>query len=57
MRDIGTLDMRVGFNQTQIANDGSGVISEQGAYRTFQDGNRLIMLAKPKPQVIQQMAA
>jgi hypothetical protein len=57
MRDIGTLDMRIGFNQTQLANDGSGVISEQGAYRTFQDGNRLIMLAKPKPQVIQQMAA
>ena len=57
MRDIGTLDMRVGFNQTQIANDGSGVISEEGVYRTFQDGNRLIMLAKPKPQVIQQTAA
>jgi hypothetical protein len=57
MRDIGTLDMRVGFNQTQIANDGAGVISEEGIYRTFQDGNRLIMLAKPKPQVIQQMAA
>ena len=57
MRDIGTLDMRVGFNQTQIANDGSGVISEEGIYRTFQEGNRLIMLAKPKPQVIQQTAA
>jgi hypothetical protein len=57
MRDIGTLDMRVGFNQTQIANDGSGVISEEGIYRTFQEGNRLIMVAKPKPQVIQQTAA
>ena len=57
MSDIGTLDMRVGFNQTQIANDGSGVISEEGIYRTFQEGNRLIMVAKPKPQVIQQTAA
>ena len=57
MRDIGTLDMRVGFNQTQLANDGSGVMSEQGTYRTYQDGNRLIMVAKPKPQVIQQQAA
>jgi len=47
MRDIGTLDMRIGFNQTQIAEDGAGVISEQGVYRTYQHGNKLIMLARP----------
>jgi len=47
MRDIGTLDMRMGYNQTQTANDGAGVISQQGHYRTYQHGNRLIMLARP----------
>ena len=47
MRDIGTLDMRIGFNQTQIAEDGAGVMSEQGHYRTYQHGNKLIMLARP----------
>lgn len=47
MRDIGTLDMRVGYNRTQIANDGAGVISDQGFYRCYQDGNKLIMLARP----------
>ncbi len=52
MRDIGTLDMRIGFNQTQIGNDGAGVMSEQGTYRTYQNGNKLIMLARPNPGVI-----
>ena len=47
MRDIGTLDLRMGYNQTRIANDGSGVISQQGQYRCYQHGNRLIMLARP----------
>jgi hypothetical protein len=47
MRDIGTLDMRMGYNQTRIANDGAGVISEQGKYRTYQHGNKLVMLARP----------
>jgi len=47
MRDIGTLDLRIGCNQTQIANDGAGVISEQGHYRTYQHRNKLIMLARP----------
>ncbi|MHC4887308.1 MAG: hypothetical protein ACYTGH_19700, partial [Planctomycetota bacterium] len=45
--EIGTLDMRVGFNDTRIANDGAGVISTQGYYRTYQSKNRLIMLARP----------
>jgi len=54
MRDIGTLDMRIGFNQTQIGDDGSGVITEQGTYRSYQQGNRLVMLAKPRPDVIKQ---
>jgi len=56
MRDIGTLDMRIGFNQTQLGNDGAGVITEQGTYRSYQQGPRLIMLAKPQPQVIKQRA-
>jgi hypothetical protein len=47
MRDIGTLDLRMGYNQTRIANDGSGVISQQGQYRCYQHTNRLIMLARP----------
>ena len=36
MRDIGTLDLRIGFNQTQIGDDGAGVISQQGVYRAYQ---------------------
>jgi len=47
MTDIGTLDLRIGYNQTQIGNDGGGVISQQGVYRCYQQGNRLIMLARP----------
>ena len=47
MTDIGTLDMRIGYNQTQFANDGEGVISRQGLYRTYQQGNKLILLARP----------
>ena len=56
MRDIGTLDMRIGFNQTQIGDDGSGVITAQGRYRCYQQGNRLVMLAKPQPKAIQERA-
>jgi hypothetical protein len=56
MRDIGTLDMRIGFNQTQIGGDGSGTISEQGQYRTYQHGNKLVMLARPNVGVIVQQA-
>jgi hypothetical protein len=37
----------MGYNQTRIANDGSGVISQQGQYRCYQHTNRLIMLARP----------
>jgi len=57
MTEIGTLDLRVGFNQTQIGNDGAGVISQQGVYRCYQSANRLIMLARPQPNVIAQQAA
>lgn len=56
MQDIGTLDIRIGFNQTQIGNDGAGVISEQGKYRCYQQGNRLVMLARPQPGVIAKQA-
>jgi hypothetical protein len=56
MHDIGTLDLRIGFNQTQIGNDGAGGISEQGKYRCYQQGNRLVMLARPQPEAIAQRA-
>lgn len=56
MRDVGTLDMRIGFNQTQIGDDGAGVITAQGRYRCYQQGNRLVMLAKPQPKAIQERA-
>ena len=56
MRDIGTLDMRVGFNQTQIGNDRDGLITPQGTYRTYQFDNKLIMLAKPDPAAIGERA-
>lgn len=52
MTDIGTLDMRVGFNETQIGNDYAGVISAQGKYRTYQHDSKLIMLAQPNIGVI-----
>jgi hypothetical protein len=57
MTDIGTLDLRIGFNQTTVGNDGAGVISEQGKYRCYQSANRLIMLARPQSNVIAQQAA
>jgi hypothetical protein len=56
MNDIGTLDLRIGFNQTTIGNDGSGVISQQGDYRCHQHASKLVMLARPKPEVINQQA-
>lgn len=52
MRDVGTLDIRVGFNQTQIGDDGAGVITEQGSYRIGQHENTLLLLARPRPDVI-----
>jgi hypothetical protein len=57
MRDIGTLDVRIGFNQTTIGCDGEGVISQQGVYRCYQHGNRLILLARPQPDAIAKQAA
>lgn len=56
MTDIGTLDMRIGFNQTQIGNDGSGTISGQGKYETYQNKNRLIMIARPVGKTIKAKA-
>ena len=56
MTDIGTLDLRIGFNQTTVGNDLEGVISQQGVYRCYQHGNKLIMLAKPQPNVIKERA-
>ncbi len=52
MRNIGTLDMRIGFNDTQIAEDGAGIISEQGIYRTYQYLNKLIMIARPNVEFL-----
>ena len=58
MRELGTLDLRIGYNQTQIGNDGAGVISEQGHYRTYQHRNKLLMLARPNAEYLgAQMAA
>jgi hypothetical protein len=57
MTDIGTMDVRIGFNQTTIGNDLEGVISQQGVYRTYQHRNKLILLAQPKPGVIAERAA
>ena len=57
MRDIGTFDLRIGFNQTQIGNDGAGVMSDQGIYRTYQHGNQLILLARPNVDTIKGQAA
>lgn len=57
MTDIGTMDLRIGFNQTTIGNDLDGVISQQGLYRTYQHRNVLILLAQPRPVVIAERAA
>jgi hypothetical protein len=54
MRDVGTVDLRVGFNDTIFGNDLEGVISKQGEYRTYQHDNKLILLAKPNPEVIKE---
>jgi hypothetical protein len=56
MTDLGTLDLRVGFNQTTVGNDLEGTISAQGIYRCYQAGNRLILLARPQPTVIRERA-
>ncbi len=56
MRDIGTLDVRIGFNQTTVGCDGEGVISPQGVYRCYQSGPTLVLLARPQPNVIAQQA-
>ena len=56
MTEIGTLDMRIGFNQTTIGNDLEGVISQQGVYCCYQSGSKLIMLARPQPNVIRERA-
>jgi hypothetical protein len=56
MTDIGTLDLRIGFNQTTVGSDLEGLISQQGVYRCYQSANRLILLARPQPKVIQERA-
>jgi hypothetical protein len=56
MTEIGTMDLRVGFNQTTVGNDLEGSISQQGVYRCYQAGNKLILLAKPQPNVIKERA-
>jgi hypothetical protein len=56
MSDIGTLEMRIGFNKTTIANDAEGVITQQGFYRCYQHANKLLMLAQPNPKTIKERA-
>ena len=56
MTDIGTLDLRIGFDQTTVGNDLEGVISQQGVYRCYQHGNKLILFARPQPNVIKERA-
>ena len=56
MTDIGTLDLRIGFNQTTVGDDLEGVISQQGVYRCYQHGNKLILFARPQPNVIKERA-
>jgi hypothetical protein len=56
MRDIGTVDMRIGFNDTQWGNDGDGILSDQGTYRVFQNRNKVLMLAHPRPDIIARQA-
>jgi hypothetical protein len=48
--------MRIGFNQTQIGNDGEGVLTSQGAYGTYQFDKKLVMIAKPESKVISERA-
>jgi len=52
MRDVGTLDLRIGFNQTQIGSDQAGDITQQGAYRVGQSRNKLILMARPQIKMI-----
>jgi hypothetical protein len=56
MRDIGTVNMRIGFNDTLFVNDIDGIISRQGIYLTYQHKNKMLMLARPNPAVIAQRA-
>jgi hypothetical protein len=56
MRDLGTLDVRIGFNQTQIGNDLPGDITRQGVYRIGQCRNKMILLARPQTEVIARLS-
>ena len=56
MRDLGTLDVRIGFNQTQIGNDLPGDITQQGVYRIGQCRNKMILLARPQTDVIAKLS-
>ena len=47
MTEVGTMDMRLGFNQTRFADDGSGWLTHFGKYRTYQYKNTMIMMGKP----------
>ena len=56
MRELGSLDVLVGFNQTQFGCDGEGVVSKQGSYRIAQHHGKAIVLARPDPAVITKQA-
>ncbi|MCL1857415.1 MAG: hypothetical protein FWF84_07260, partial [Kiritimatiellaeota bacterium] len=58
MTEIGSLDMRVGFNdQTRFADDRSGGwTSRYATYKTHQYKNKVIMLAKPNMNEIMEGA-
>ena len=51
MRDLGTLDLRCGVNQTLWVNDGEGRISDFGSVSALQDRNAVIALTSPSPKV------
>ena len=56
MTEVGTMDMRMGFNQTRFGSDGSGWLTHQGRYRTSQYKNTIIMMGKPDMGAIRNAA-
>ncbi|MCL1856237.1 MAG: hypothetical protein FWF84_01145 [Kiritimatiellaeota bacterium] len=59
MTDVGTFDIRVGFNpQTRFVDDvGGGTVTQQGTFRNSQHRNKLITMARPNMNVIKEVAA
>jgi len=47
-QELGTLDVRMGTNETRFVNDGGGFIGQRGSHSTLQHQNKLIFLSSPK---------